>query len=341
VGVAFSEDAICQHITGNRTLLAHFEMTPQDNVSATAPDAMAAGRQVRYFHQGRELQANELPLQRAVAERRVIPPLELEVRLPSGRRWLAEVTGAPLHDAKGQVIGGLAVVTDITERKRAEETLRAALDEKEVLLREVHHRVKNNLAAIIDLLELQREGATDPPTASQLAEVRDRIKSMALVHEMLYQSGHLSQVDFQDYLQALARYLRDSLDPHGTIRLQVTAPAISMNLDTAMPCGLIVNELVTNAFKYAFPQQRPRPGTEACEIAVAADWDGAAYTLTVVDNGVGIPASLDWTTTRTLGLRLVRMLGQYQLRGQIEFDRAGGTRFSLRFGPRSRSGSPW
>lgn len=186
----------------------------------------------------------------------------------------------------------------------------------------------------------QREGATDPPTAFQLAELRDRIKSMALVHEMLYQSGNLSQVDFQDYLQALAGHLRDSLDPHGAIRLRVTAPAISMNLDTAMPCGLIVNELVTNAFKYAFPQHQPRPGTGTCEIAVTADWDGAAYTLTVTDNGIGMPASLDWTTTHTLGLRLVRMLGQYQLQGQIELDGAVGTRFSLRFGPRSRSGSP-
>ncbi|MBS1248372.1 MAG: hypothetical protein H6R48_1161, partial [Proteobacteria bacterium] len=339
VGVAFSEDAICQHITGNRTLLAHFEMTPQDNVSATAPDTMAAGRQVRYFHQGRELQAGELPLQRAVAERQVIPPLELEIRLPSGRRWLAEVTGAPLRDAKSQVIGGLAVVADITERKRAEEALRAALDEKEALLREVHHRVKNNLATLIDLLELQREGATDAPTVSQLAELRNRIKSMALIHEMLYQSGPLRRVDFHDYLQALAGYLRNSLDPHGAIRLRVTAPAIWMTLDTAIPCGLIVNELVTNAFKYAFPQQRPRPGTEACEITVAADWDGKAYTLTIADNGIGIPASLDWTTTYTLGLRLVRMLGQHQLGGQIQLDGTGGTRFSLRFGPRSCSGS--
>jgi PAS domain S-box-containing protein len=339
VGVSFSDDVTCQRITGNRTLLAQFEMTPQDNVSATAPDAAAAGRRVRYFHHGRELRAGELPLQRAVAEHQVIPPMELEVRLPSGRVWFAEVTGAPLRDAKAQVIGGLAVVADITERQRAEAALRALLDEKEVLLREVHHRVKNNLAAIIDLLELQRESAVDPPTASRLAELRNRIKSMALIHEMLYQSGNLSRVDFHGYLQALAGHLRDSLDPRGAIRLRVTAPEIWMNLDTAIPCGLIVNELVTNALKYAFPQHRPRPGIDVCEIAVAADWDGATYTLTITDNGIGLPASLDWTTTRTLGLRLVRMLGQHQLGGQIELDGAGGTRFSLRFGPRSRQGS--
>lgn len=339
VGVSFSDDATCQHITGNPTLLAQFEVTPRDNVSASAPEATAAGRRVRYFHYGRELHAGQLPLQRAVAENQVIPPIELEVWLPSGRRWLAEVTGAPLRDAKAQVIGGLAVVTDITERWRTEAALRALLDEKEVLLREIHHRVKNNLAAIIDLLELQRESVTDPPMASRLAELRNRIKSMALIHEMLYQSGNLSRVDFHGYLQALTGHLRGSLDPRGAIRLRVTAPKIWMTLDTAIPCGLIVNELVTNALKYAFLQHRPRPGVDACEIAVAAEWDGAAYTLTVADNGIGLPTGLDWTTTRTLGLRLVRMLGQHQLGGQIELDAASGTRWTLRFGPRSRQGS--
>jgi two-component sensor histidine kinase len=179
----------------------------------------------------------------------------------------------------------------------------------------------------------------DPPTVSRLAELRNRIKSMALVHEMLYQSGNLSRVDFHGYLQALAGYLRDSLDPRGAIRLRVTAPQIWMNLDTAIPCGLIVNELVTNAFKYAFPEHQPRRGAGACEIGIAADWDGAAYTLTITDNGIGLPASLDWTTTRTLGLRLVSMLGQHQLGGRIELDGANGARFSLRFGPRTRQES--
>ncbi len=334
VGVCFSDDTTCQHITGNATLLAQFEMMPQDNVSASAPEATAVGRRVRYFHCGRELRADELPLQRAVAERRMIPPMELEIWLPSGRRWLAEVTGVPLRDTQQQVLCGLAVVVDITERKRAEAAQHALLDEKEVLLREVHHRVKNNLAVIIGLVELQRERAVNPPTASELIELRNRIKSMAFVHEMLYRSGNLGQVDLQGYLQALVGHLRDALDPHGAIQLRVTAPEIWMTPDTAIPCGLIVNELVTNALKYAFPPHRPRSGAESCDIAVAADWDGAAYTLTVADNGIGLPANLDWTTTSTLGLRLVRMLGQHQLGGQLDFDGTRGTRFSLRFGPR-------
>jgi PAS domain S-box-containing protein len=332
VGVSFSDDTTCQHIVGNPMLLTQFEMTAQDNVSASAPEATAAGRQVRYFHHGQEISDRELPLQRAVAENQVIPATEFEIQLPSGRNWWAEAIGAPLRDAKNQIIGGLAVVIDITERKQAETALRAALEAQEVLLREVHHRVKNNLAAIIGLLELQRERALDPVAVSQMEELGHRIRSMALIHEMLYQSGNLSRVDFHGYLEALVGHLRDALDPSGAIQIRITASEVWMNLDTAIPCGLIVNELITNALKYAFPDHRR--AASACEIVVAADWDGSTYTLTINDNGVGLPTDLDWTTTPTLGLRLIRMLGQHQLRGQLTVDGTQGTRVSLRFSPR-------
>ena len=200
----------------------------------------------------------------------------------------------------------------------------------------MHHRVKNNLAAIIDLLELQREGVTEAALARQLVELGNRIRSMALVHEMLYQSDNLNRIDFQEYLQTLVAHLRHALDPQGTIRIEVAATGIYLDLDTAIPCGLIVNELVINALKYAFPGHRPRLEASACEIAVTAAWDGAAYTLTVADNGVGLPAGLDWVTTRSLGLRLVRMLGQHQLGGQLELQGVRGTHFSLRFGSKAR-----
>ncbi len=124
VGVSFSDDTSCQRVTGNPMLLAQFEMSPRDNVSASAPEESAAGRRVRYFHEGRELGGAELPLQRAVAENQVIAPVELEILLPGGKRWFAEVSGAPLRDERGTVIGGLAVIADITQRKHAEEALR-------------------------------------------------------------------------------------------------------------------------------------------------------------------------------------------------------------------------
>jgi len=232
-----------------------------------------------------------------------------------------------------------ATFVDITERKRAEEALRASLAGKEVLLKEVHHRVKNNLTAIIGLLELQRGTVTDPATVAQFHELEGRIRSMALVHETLYHSESLVSVNLQTYLETLIAQLGAWLAPLGHVRFSVAAAGVKMGLDTAIPCGLILSELITNAFKYAFPGDKPRPGEKTCEITVSAEWDSGAgdegvYTLTVADNGVGLPADLDWATTKTLGLRLVRMLGQYQLKGRIELDRASGTSFRLVFASR-------
>jgi PAS domain S-box-containing protein len=124
VGVSFSDDPTCQRITGNPAALAQFEVDAADNLSASAPDSVAPGRQLRFFREGRPVTDSELPLQRAVAENIVIPPMELEVHLPSGRRWFAEASGAPVRGPHGEVVGGLAVTADITQRKRAEEALR-------------------------------------------------------------------------------------------------------------------------------------------------------------------------------------------------------------------------
>ncbi|MBL8252181.1 MAG: PAS domain-containing protein, partial [Candidatus Competibacter sp.] len=258
---------------------------------------------------------------------------EFRVRHPTkGEIWI-EGHSMPVYEPDGSILWH-GYVQDVTDRKRAETALRAALAEKEVLLREVHHRVKNNLAAIVHMLELQGEAVAEAPTASLLVELSYRIRSMALIHEMLYRSESFSQIDFRGYLQELVAHLHAFLDPQNTIRLEVVAPEIWMDLDTAIPCGLIVNELVTNAFKHAFPDSRSWPESGIRKIVVAADQNGARYTLTVADNGAGLSAQLDWRTTRTLGLRLVRMLGQHQLRGQIELDSTDGTRFSLRFGDR-------
>ena len=259
---------------------------------------------------------------------------EFRIRHPrKGERWI-EGQSMPQVEPDGGILWH-GFVTDITDRKQAEQTLHDALEEKETLLREVHHRVKNNLAAIISLLELRQQGVTAAPALALLAELSNRIRAMALAHEMLYQSEALNQIDFHSYLQALADHLRGSFDPYGTVRLEAAATGVRMDLDTAIPCGLIVNEMVTNAIKHAFPERRPG----ACEISVTATWDGATYTLTVADNGVGLPADLDWTTTPSLGLRLVRMLGQHQLGGVLELDRTAGTRFSLRFNAQQRDRS--
>ena len=222
-----------------------------------------------------------------------------------------------------------AIFTDITERRKAEEALRASLAEKETLLKEVHHRVKNNLAAIVGLLDLQQQSISDSTAIAAFKDLQGRIKSMSLVHERLYRSKNLSRIDFADYLKALVSHLRTSLGSGNVIRCEVKSRDIEMTLDIAVPCGMIVNELVSNALKHAFPHGTC--GESHCDVSVSMTKEGNIYKLAVADNGVGLPADFDWETAKSLGLRLVRMLGQHQLGGTLELDRTGGTKFTLAF----------
>jgi PAS domain S-box-containing protein len=242
---------------------------------------------------------------------------------------------APQRNATGTITGYVGINQDITERKRSEEALRASLAEKEVLLREVHHRVKNNLAAIIGLLELQRQSLNDPTAQTVLAELSGRIRSMSLVHEKLYRSESLSEINFQDYIRNLVSHLRTSFGSP-QIQCDVHAEGVNMPLDLAVPCGMIINELMTNALKYAFPDGRSASDEGTCSIAVSLTHEQGVYTLTVADNGVGLPQEFDLTTVKTLGLVMVRMLGQHQLGGHFEFFKGHGTRVRLVFQPRQR-----
>ncbi len=194
VGVNFSNDVTCQHIAGNPAALAQFEAKPEDNISASAPDESTPFRQIEFFHEGRQINDRELPIQRAVAENRVIPPFELEVRLPSGRKWFAEASGAPVHDRQGNVIGGVAVTVDITDRKRAEEALlrneklkveqeeaskrsgkliEAQERERTRIGRELHDDIGQRLAMLAVELQQLREVAPDSS-----AEVRSRVDEL-------------------------------------------------------------------------------------------------------------------------------------------------------------------
>ncbi|MCX6558231.1 MAG: PAS domain S-box protein [Candidatus Aminicenantes bacterium] len=294
---------------------------------------------------GTPMPAAEYASTRALRENRLIENIDMCIVKDKGEITWISVTAAPIP-LEGY---GVAITYgDITERKQAEsqreaalEALHAALAGKEVLLKEVHHRVKNNLAAIIGLLQLQREMVTDPAAVAQFIELEGRIRSMALVHETLYGSESLARIELQDFLEALIAKLRAALALGRDVRIDVSATGVEMGLDCAIPCGLILNELLTNAFKYAFPGGQPRAGEKTCAITITAAWDGNAgdngvYTLTVADNGVGLPVDLDWAKTKTLGLRLVRMLGEYQLKGRIELDRSQGTSFRLVFASRQR-----
>ncbi len=247
-----------------------------------------------------------------------------------GHRALLETMKTPILDSDGSLLGVLGIARDITKRKETEDALQDSLAEKEVLLREVHHRVKNNMAAIIGLFNLQRQAMEDPQVQAVLADLSSRVRAMSLVHEKLYRSDSLAKIDFQDYLQSLISHLRTSFGSPN-IDCQIAALGVEMPLDLAVPCGMIINELVTNALKHAFPGKHAGPGKKVDSITVALYRDHDTFSLCVADNGVGLPPEFDLDAVKTLGLVLVRMLGEHQLGGVYAIEQLGGARFTLKF----------
>ncbi len=216
--------------------------------------------------------------------------------------------------------------TELLERQQAEKHLRTALAEKEVLLKEIHHRVKNNLQIVSGLLQLQAQGLDDPQTVNALRESQNRVESMSLIHKKLYTSSDLGQIDVSDYIHNLAISLLTTyqISP-GAVALQVEVEPVLLSLDQAIPCGLIINELVSNALKYAFPDRRPGAiGVKLCQINNQLE-------LTVQDNGVGLPTCVDWQNASSLGLSLVYALATEQLEGNLAVDRTSGTTFTIQF----------
>lgn len=212
------------------------------------------------------------------------------------------------------------------ERKRAEDQIKASLKEKEVLLKEIHHRVKNNLQIISSLLNLQSRYIDDQRVFELFRESQERIRSIALIHERLYRSRDLAEIDFAEYLQSLSANLFRSYGvKSNAVKLKVEVDGMRLSVDTAIPIGLIVNELVSNSLKHAFPSGRKGE----IRIRLAANGDNSS-TLIVSDNGIGFPHDLDLRNARSLGLQLVNMLVQ-QLDGTIELDRTNGTTFKIVF----------
>jgi len=239
--------------------------------------------------------------------------------------------GPVLHG--GNVTSLIVRSADVTERKQQEERLTNSLKEKEALLREIHHRVKNNLQIIYSLLNLQAGYLDSTKYKRFFQECQDRIKSMVLIHETLYQSENLADINPVEYVNNLIKYLSHTYSiQKQRIQIQTHIDEVKMDIDTAIPCGLIINELVSNALKYAFPRnvQKREP-----EITITLKKDsGRRLMLAIEDNGKGLPADLDCENTRTLGLQLVCALTQ-QLRGTIHVQKTPGTVFTIRFPHRS------
>lgn len=214
----------------------------------------------------------------------------------------------------------------------ARDALQGAVEEKEALIKEVHHRVKNNLQVMISLLALQAAQVSDDRSASALQDAAERIRTMALVHEHLYGSRDLARVDVTEYLRELTTGLLGVFGQREGITVEVRAGDVRLGVDAAIPAGLIISELVTNALKYAFPGGRA--GRVIVGVTAEPATGGRELTLSVSDDGVGLPAELDPQRAHTLGLRLVHILAK-QLGGAVQVEREGGTRFAIRFRQRS------
>lgn len=207
-----------------------------------------------------------------------------------------------------------------------------SLHEKEVLLKEIHHRVKNNLQVISSLLNLQSEKIKQPDLLETFMESQNRIRAMALVHEKLYQSKNLSQIDFTEYVHSFVNQMSSSysLTPD-KVKMHMNADAVPhfFKIDTAVPCSLILNELISNSYKYAFPNNRK--GNIYLNFRLDKETKGIQYfLLQVADDGVGIAPNIDIKKTTSLGLQLVDMLTE-QIEGTLSLERKGGTKFTIRF----------
>ena len=248
--------------------------------------------------------------------------LDLAARRKDGTEFPVEISLSHMQAEDGTI--ALSFITDITERKRIDEQLRRSLAEKDVLLREIHHRVKNNLQVISSLLSLQSGMTKDPVVSEILRDSKDRVNAMALVHEKLFQSDDLAAINFADYIRTLAKGLFHSyVSEMKPIQIN-TNVTVAPGVDQAIPCGLIVNELLSNSMKHAFP------GDRIGEINLTMHSEGELCILRVTDDGIGLPPESEIAKKETLGLKLVDALAA-QLGATIERRGGNGTVFELRF----------
>ena len=259
--------------------------------------------------------------------------------------WCTASVAARHKDGRPKMV--IEFLRDITDRKEAEKTLQVAYDqaiiyaeqlkaeieertraekEKEVLLREIHHRVKNNMQVISSLLKLQSKSVEDKRSLEMLKDSQDRIRAMALVHEKLYESKDLANIDFNEYIKYLAQTLFRSYAVNGEkIRLKLNIDKVMLKIDKAIPCGLIVNELILNSLKHAFADG------DRGEIKVSLLFiNENEVELAVSDSGIGVPEGIDFNNSGSLGLKLVNILTD-QIDGKLYLDRSKGTKFQIRF----------
>jgi len=251
---------------------------------------------------------------------------ESVMRTPSQRLVPVLCSVAQMRDETGRLEGFVCVASNISRQKDTEQRLLASLREKELLLKEVHHRVKNNLQIIISLFNLQTHYVQDTNASKALREGQNRIKSMALIHERFYQSDGLSRIDFDDYIRRLTdNLLQTSGITSGKVVLNIISEKISLDIDTAVPCGLIINEVVSNSLKHAFNDGRKG------EILIKfSHLNEAEYRLVIADNGVGLAPGFKLEESDSLGIQLIHALTD-QIDGRLSVDSSNGVKYTIDF----------
>ncbi len=253
--------------------------------------------------------------------------IETILKRKDGKEINVGMTLSPLRDTNQEVIGLSGIFRDITEKKQAQEQIENSLKEKEVLLREIHHRVKNNMQIISSLLKLQSGYIKDNKYIDMYKDSQNRITTMSLIHEKLYQSKDLSRIDLGGYIKELVEglFISYNINP-GKITMNINVDSVSMGINSAIPCGLIINELISNSLKYAFPDGRPG------EIRISLHSTGNSnFELIVGDNGVGLPIDMDLKNTESWGMRMVAILIENQLHGKFTINRDRRTEYHIIF----------
>ena len=250
---------------------------------------------------------------------------EYKIIDPEGcEKWILQ-SNTGIYDGQNNIIAIEGLCRDITKQKEAEDQIKASLKEKETLLHEIHHRVKNNMTVISSLLSLQAGKVDNDQAKAALKDSQNRVQSMSAIHETLYQSDNFSAVDMQTYLSNLAGAVAQNYSTGSRVNLKIEAENILIGAKQASPVGLIVNELVTNTFKYAFPDNQEG------EIKISLLKNDDQIELTYKDNGIGIPEGFDLQKADSLGLKLVKMLTENQLDGSIDMESNNGTKFTIKF----------
>jgi len=289
-------------------------------------EVLGQSTNILYWDENAKMLADEVKSK--VIENRKDVSREIEEKTKNGDKIWVSLTASPRLDKDGEVVGILGIAADITVRKTTENKLRDSLEKSKVLMREIQHRVKNNLNVILNFLDMQSRNANDTKISEVLSECKNRVNVMALIHAQLYTSQDIDNIN----IKKLARELLDNLTKHYTSGKVEIKQIIDIDEDMLLPiacstpCGLIINELIVNAIKHAFTGRK----TGEIKISMKESF-GGRVTLVVSDNGTGMPPGLDISKCSSMGLKLVAILSEIQLQGSYEIDSSMGTKFTVKF----------